>query len=76
MDLEIVADPPLDPDISELDGISASDRPILQAAVTGQAGFLVTGDRRAFGRHFGRDIRGVRILKPAAYLKGRKTRPA
>jgi len=64
--LDVVANPPLDP---ELDGIPPSDRPILQAAVSSQCGFLVTGDRRAFGAHFDKTIRGVRVLKPAFYLR-------
>lgn len=67
--LELVPNPPLDPDLDELDGIPASDRPILQAAVSSRCGFLITGDRRAFGPFFGEEIRGVLILKAAAYLK-------
>ena len=69
--LEVAPNPPLDPALDELDGIPPSDRPILQAAVSSRCGFLVTGDRRAFGPHFGEEIRSVRVLKAADYLKRR-----
>jgi len=65
----LVPNPPLDPDLDELDGIPPSDRPIMQAAVSSRCRYLVSGDRRAFGHLFGNEVRGVHVLKPAAYLK-------
>lgn len=41
----------------------ASDIPILAAALQCGADSLVTGDRRAFGRFFGRRIEGLRIVR-------------
>ena len=46
------------------------DRPILQAALYARATHLLTGDRRHFGRYFGRRIGSVLILPPAEYLLG------
>lgn len=66
--LEVLRDPPLDRSLSEIDPLPEKDRPILQAALAGRATHLLTGDRRAFGHLFGRDVRGVQVLKPADYL--------
>jgi predicted nucleic acid-binding protein len=48
------------------------DVPILQAAIAAAATHLVTGDIRAFGPYFGRNIGGIEILRPAAYLRSRE----
>ena len=45
------------------------DRPILAAAVAAKADFLLTGDIQHFGRYFGQILCGVRILRPAEFLK-------
>jgi predicted nucleic acid-binding protein len=45
------------------------DRPILTAAVAAKANFLLTGDVQHFGRYFGHALCGVRILRPAEFLK-------
>jgi len=47
------------------------DRPILAAAMRVKATHLLTGDKRHFGRYFGRTIGGVRILRPGEYLAPR-----
>ena len=39
-----------------------ADVPILAAAIQSQADVLVTGDRRAFGPHFGTRIAGVEVM--------------
>ncbi len=44
------------------------DVPILQAAMSAGAGFLLTGDVMHFGRYFGKTVGGVRILSPGAFL--------
>ncbi len=47
------------------------DVPILLAAIAARATHLLTGDRHDFGSYFGRTIQGIRILRPAEYLKRR-----
>ncbi len=44
------------------------NRPILQAAIEVGASHLLTGDRQAFGRYYGKSLPGVLVLKPSAYL--------
>ena len=44
------------------------DQPILQAALQAQATHLLTGDKRHFGKFFGRRLSGILILPPADYL--------
>lgn len=44
------------------------DRPILLSALEAQATHLLTGDKEHFGRYFGRDVGGLRILTPSDYL--------
>ncbi len=47
------------------------DLPILAAAVAARCTHLITGDARHFGQHFGAQLGGVLILRPAAYLARR-----
>jgi len=44
------------------------DIPILQAAISGKANILLTGDVSHFGRYFGKTICGIRIMRPADFL--------
>ena len=67
-DLEIVATPYPLPETLEAN-LPAKDLPILAAAVAAKAKFLITGDKRHFGAHFGRKIHGIAILRPADYLR-------
>lgn len=48
-----------------------NDRPILAAALAARATHLLSGDREAFGRYYGRNIGGVVVQRPADYLRGR-----
>ena len=48
------------------------DRPILLAAIHAHASHLLTGDFKHFGHLFEKQISGVLILPPAAYLRGRR----
>lgn len=50
------------------EGLPLKDAPILAAAVQAGADGLVTGDRRDFGRYFGRTLRGVQVVTPAQAL--------
>ena len=52
-------------------GISLPDKdvPILLAAIEARADYLLTGDIRHFGMHFGKKILGTIIVHPAQYLE-------
>ena len=47
--------------------VKKKDRPILAAAITAQANFLITGDKD-FQALFGKTVSGVNILTPSAYF--------
>jgi hypothetical protein len=51
------------------------DRPILLAALAGQATHLLTGDAKHFGPYFGQNVAGIFILRPSVYLQGRSPTP-
>ena len=51
--------------------LPTDDRPILESAIASGATHLLTGDRKAFGKYFGRKIAGVRVLRPSTYLANR-----
>ncbi|MBX9786152.1 MAG: PIN domain-containing protein [Alphaproteobacteria bacterium] len=51
--------------------INAKDEPILKAAISAKANFLITGDMKDFGKFYGESIEGVLILPPAAYLNSK-----
>ena len=42
--------------------LAEKDRPILCGAISAQADYLLTGDKKDFGHLFGRTIRGVKIV--------------
>jgi hypothetical protein len=50
--------------------LPAHDRPILLSAIAAHATHLLTGDRAHFGIYFERNIGGVLIQRPSAYLYG------
>lgn len=52
--------------------LSEKDVPILQAAIAAEASHLITGDRRDFGRYFGKTLARVRVMTPRQYLETRK----
>lgn len=45
------------------------DRPILQAALAADATHLLTGDITDFGELLGRAVEGLRVERPAAYMR-------
>ena len=49
--------------------LRGKDVPILAAAIANHATHLVTGDRRDFGAHFGKQLGGVLILPPRDYFE-------
>jgi predicted nucleic acid-binding protein len=57
-----------DPDeVPALLALVEKDRPILAAAIRARATHLITGDRRDFGKLFGKTVRGVLIVRPGDY---------
>ena len=50
-------------------GLPEKDRPILLAAIEARSTHLITGDKLHFGKYFGRQFAGVRILPPGDYLR-------
>lgn len=54
--------------------VSEKDVPILQAAIAAESTHLITGDRRDFGRYFGKEIAGISIVTPRAYLDAKQAR--
>ena len=52
--------------------IPEKDAPILRAALAAETSHLITGDRRDFGRYFGRQLGSVRVMPPRQYFETRK----
>jgi predicted nucleic acid-binding protein len=50
------------------------DIPVLMAAISAKADYLITGDMVHFGKYFGRSIMGVRIMMARDYVLS-KTKP-
>jgi predicted nucleic acid-binding protein len=60
--------PEVDPEIPCPISLPEKDRPVLLAAISIKADYLLTGDSIHFGRYFGQVINGVRICRPRDYL--------
>jgi predicted nucleic acid-binding protein len=52
--------------------VPAKDRPIIGAAIAARATHLLTGDKAHFRHCFGKEVCGVRVLRPAAYLRRKR----
>jgi len=50
------------------------DRPVLMAAISAKADYLITGDMLHFGKYFGRSIMGVKVRMARDYVLS-KTKP-
>ena len=57
-----------DPELSCPIDLPEKDVPVLMAAVSAGADYLITGDVSHFGRHFGKTVMGVQIVMPRDYL--------
>jgi predicted nucleic acid-binding protein len=68
--------PDVDPNIPCPIELPEEDRPVLLAAISIKADYLLTGDRIHFGKYFGQTVRGIKICLPRSYLIGqqRKTK--
>jgi predicted nucleic acid-binding protein len=60
--------PEVDPHIPCPIELPEKDRPVMLAAISIKADYLVTGDAIHFGRYFGRIVNGVRICRPRDYF--------
>ncbi len=60
--------PEADPSIPCPIDLPEKDRPVLMAAISMRANYLMTGDLTHFGRYFGQTVNGVKILRPRDYL--------
>jgi predicted nucleic acid-binding protein len=60
--------PEVDPEIPCPISLPDKDRPVLLAATSIKADYLLTGDTIHFGEYFGRVVNGVRICRPRDYL--------
>jgi predicted nucleic acid-binding protein len=65
--------PDVDPNIPCPIKLPEKDRPVLQAAISIKADYLLTGDMIHFGKYFGQTVRGIKICLPRDYLV-RKTK--
>jgi len=60
--------PEVDPTLSCPIDLPEKDRPVLMAAISIKADYLITGDSTHFGKYFGRTVNGVKICRPRDYL--------
>ena len=60
--------PEVDPTLPCPIELPEKDRPVLMAAVSIKADYLMTGDSTHFGKYFGRTVNGVKICRPRDYL--------
>jgi predicted nucleic acid-binding protein len=66
--MDVVATPPSRP-LPRGIALPNKDAPIFLAALEAQASHLLNGDKRHFGKYFGRKVGGILILPPAEYLQ-------
>jgi predicted nucleic acid-binding protein len=66
--------PEVDPDIPCPIELPNKDRPIMLAALSIKADYLITGDTVHFGKYFGQTVRGVKICRPKDYFAYQKRR--
>ena len=60
--------PDVDPSIPCPIELPEKDRPVLLAAISIKANYLLTGDMIHFGKYFGQTVRGIKICLPGDYL--------
>ena len=60
--------PKADPSLPCPLDLPAKDRPVLMAAISARADYLITGDLKHFGKYFGQTIEGVKICTARDYL--------
>ena len=60
--------PEVDPKIPCPISLPEKDKPVLLAAISIKADYLLTGDTIHFGKYFGEVVNGIRICRPQDYL--------
>lgn len=60
--------PEVDPTLPCPIDLPEKDRPVLMAAISIKADYLITGDSTHFGKYFGQTVNGVKICGPRDYL--------
>ena len=65
---EVRVVPEADPTILCPIPLAEKDRPVLMAALSSEADYLVTGDVTHFGKYFGKTIRNLRICRPRDFF--------
>jgi len=60
--------PKADPSLPCPLDLPVKDRPVLLAAISARADYLITGDLKHFGKYFGQTIDGVKICTARDYL--------
>jgi predicted nucleic acid-binding protein len=60
--------PEVDPTLPCPLDLPEKDRPVLMAAISIKAHYLITGDSTHFGKYFGQTVNGVKICRPRDYL--------
>jgi predicted nucleic acid-binding protein len=65
---EVRVVPEADPTIPCPIPLAEKDRPVLMAALSSEANYLVTGDVTHFGKYFGKKIRNLRICRPRDFF--------
>jgi predicted nucleic acid-binding protein len=63
--------PEIDPQLPSPLDLPEKDRPVLLAAISVRADYLLTGDITHFGKYFGKRVSGVTICLPRDYLSNR-----
>jgi len=66
--------PEVDPNIPCPIELPNKDRPIMLAALSIKADYLITGDTIHFGKYFGQTVSGVKICRPQDYFVYQKQR--
>jgi predicted nucleic acid-binding protein len=61
--------PEADPEMPCPISLPEKDRPVLLAAISVKANYLITGDVLHFGKYFGKTVSGVKICRPRDYLQ-------
>lgn len=60
--------PDVDPNMPCPIELPEKDRPVLLAAISIKANYLLTGDRIHFGKYLGQTVRDIKICLPCDYL--------
>jgi uncharacterized protein len=63
--------PEMDPQLPSPLDLPEKDRPVLLAAISIRADYLLTGDITHFAKYFGKRVSGVTICLPRDYLSNR-----